>query len=422
MLGRKIISIKNSFKRSHKKKERSTTKKRDFVVTGVLVVITIAFLSFSIPVSLLLYNFELSSNYGVEKGEAWDYRSKFKILLVGVDQKDGSNSFVDGLALLTVSPSSGEVSIVNINPDILVYDSKENKPITLRRALLVSDNIDILIGLSEELLATKIDRYFLIKEDFFRKTSEYTNNIAVTLPKRVDDTDVNIKKKWGEGTVKLDSVDFFEFIQSDNNGRDDQLYRQVELYRNYTKSVSIYKILFSMDDFLEIVNTTVDTNLSKMEIIALFRYLKSVPPDTYHTAYTKEIYLSNLGKAGVYNVFSVNYSLLDQDMGTILRDKNVQLEQAIVEVQNASNVGGLASKKSRWISNMGAEVAHIANAPYTEEKTKVYIKDPSRYPNTIKQLKKIFSENTEFIESEYKYRHIGEIVIVIGKKKLIIKK
>jgi len=416
VLGRKITSIKNSFKRSHKKKEKSTTKKQNFVVTGIVIVTTIAFLIFSIPISLLLYNFELSSNYSVEKGEDWDYSSKLKILMVGVDQKDGSNSFVDGLALLTVYPSSGEVSIVNINPDILVYDSKENKPITLRRALLVSDNIDVLITLSEELLATRIDRYFLIKEDFFRKTDKYTNDVVITLPKKVSDIDIDVKKKRDEGTIKLDSTDFFEFVQSDSNGRDDQLHRQLNLYRNYTKSVSVNKILFGIDDFLEIINTTVDTNLSKMEIMALFRYLKSIPPDTYHTAYTKESYLNNLGKAGVYNVFSVNYSLFDQGIGTILRDKNVQLEQAIVEVQNASGVGGLASKKSRWISNMGAEVAHIANAPYTEEGTKVYIKDPSRYPNTIKQLKKIFSENTESIESEYKYRHIGEIVIVIGRK------
>lgn len=416
MLGRKITSIKNSFKRSRKKKERSTIKKHNFMVTGVVIVITIAFLSFSVPISLLLYDFELSSNYKIEKSEDWDYRSKFKILLVGVDQKDGSNSFVDGLALLTVYPSSGEVSILNINPDILVYDSKENKPITLRRALLVSDNIDALITLSEELLATRIDRYFLIKEDFFQKTSKYTNGIVTTLPKRVNDVDVNAKKNWNKGTVKLDSSDFFEFIQSDSNGRDDQLYRQLDLYRNYVKSIGMSKVLFSMDDFLEIITTTVDTNLSKMEIMALFRYLKSVPPDTYHTAYTKDVYLNNLGKAGVYDVFSVNYSLFDQEIGTILRDKNVQLEQAMVEVQNASGVGGLASKKSRWISNMGAEVAHIANAPYTEEGTKVYIKDSSRYPNTIKQLKKIFSENTEFVESEYKYRHIGEIVIVIGRK------
>lgn len=427
MFGRKIISFKNSLKRNRSVKTNNTVKAKtqtkaktrtnNYLFTGIVIVLILAFLSLSIPISLLFYNFDTYSSYNSYETEKWDFRDKFKVLLVGVDKKEGNNTFVDGLALLVVHPDNDETSIININPDILVYDAQENKPVALRRALVQGDDdIEELIGLTEELLATKIDRYFLVNEDFLKATERYTKSMGMSLAKEVNDPDIRSKMSWDKGQVRLSSCCIYEFLQADSNGRDDQLYRQLELYRGYTRSVDILKIMLDLKDVLEIIETKVDTNLSKLELLVLFNYLKSVPPASYNTVYTKSDYLNNIGKAGVYEVFSVNYPLFDHEIDIILRDKNVQLEQAIVEVQNASGVGGLASKKSRWIANMGGEIAHVANAPYPEERTKIYIGNFEQYPNTIKQLRKIFPENADFIESEYQYRHIGKIVVVIGKQ------
>jgi len=412
-----MASFKNSLKRNHKVKEKGKSKKQNYLFTGVVITVIVIFLSFSIPISLLFYNFEVSSDYASERREKWDYRDKFKVLLIGVDKKEGGNNFVDGLSLLTVHPSNDETSIININPDILIFDDQEDKPVALRRALLHGDNdIEVLITLTEELLATKIDRYFLVEEDFFRETGRYTKGVDVTLSRGVEDLDLRNKISWGSGEVKLDPCCLYEFLQSDSNGRDDQLQRQLGLYQSYTKNIDMVKLFLGIEDYLEIISTKVDTNLSKIELLVLFNYLKSVPPGSYNTAYTKSEYLNNIGKAGVYDVFSVNYALFDREIDIILRDKDVQLEQAIIEVQNASGVGGLALKKSRWIANTGAEIAHVSNAPNSEERTKIYIEDFDQYPNTIKQLRNIFSENADFVESEYQYRHIGKIVVVIGKQ------
>lgn len=423
MFSRKVVSFRNSIKRNRKSNTSSTVKAKTrsgrsgHLFTGVVIVLIVVFLSLVIPISLLFYNFDTNTSYNLGEVEKWDYKGKLKILLVGVDKKEGNNFFVDGLALLVVHPQNNETSIININPDILVYDVEGDKPLALRRALVQSDNdLDVLVDVTEELLASKIDRYFLVEEVFLRDIGEYTKSVDVSLSKEVDDSDLDHKVRWEKGRGSVSPCCVYEFLQSDSNGRDDQLHRQLELYRNYTKSIDVVKTVLGLKDFMEIIESRVDTNLSKTELAVLFNYLRSVPPASYNVVYTKTSQLNNIGRAGIYEVFSVNYALFDREIDIILRDKNVQLEQAVIEVQNASGVGGLATKKSRWIANMGAEITHIANAPHPEARTKIYIEDFKQYPNTINQLRKIFPENTDFIEDEYQYRHIGKIVVVIGEQ------
>lgn len=392
-------------------------EKENYLLKGIALILLLIFLSIVIPISVIIYNFNPSSQYELLRSQEWDFKSKFKILLIGVDRKSNGSVFVDALTLLVIHPDNNETSLININPDILVYSTKENTPLTLRRVLLESEGegIGLLINATEDLVASKIDRYFLIDSDFFENTTKYIKNIDLSLLKEVEDKDLRNKVTWPKGRVSIEADTFYDFLRSDSNGRDDQLRRQLDLYKRYTKSIDSVKLLLGLQDYLQILEEDVDTNLSKLELLMIVKYLSTVPPESYNISYTKSEFLNEMGKSGVYNVFTVNYPLLDIEIDIILRDKRVQLEQARIEIQNASGIGGLASSKSRWITNLGAEVVHIGNAPYLEEGIKVYVKDLKKYPYTIIQLKKTFGESIELVEGNYQYRHIGELVIVFGK-------
>ncbi len=416
MFGRRLFSLKNSIKRTRREKNSSTSHERGtHVLNGLVVVVLILVILLVSPLVTLFFRFDPNDSYGKFGGTRWDYRGKFKVLLIGVDKKEGGNQFVDGLVLLTVYPDGGEASLININPDILVSYGPANKQITFRRALLESENdIDLLRALSEELLATDIDRYVVVDKKFFEEIGRYGKNIDTPLSLGVVDQDLPDGMKWAKGDAKVSPCCVYEYLSADSNGRDDQLTRQLKLYTGYAKSIDNVKAVLGVNSFVEIVENNFYTDLSKTELFMIFRFLRTVPSESYNLVYTGSDILNKSGKAGVYDVFSVNYSLFDRQIDIILRDKDVQLEQATIEVQNASGKSGLAGKKARWISNIGAEIAHVANAPYPEKRTKVYIEDFEKYPNTVKQLKKIFGENADFIENEYQYRHIGQIVVVIG--------
>jgi len=415
MVFNRVVSSYNKIKRRNKKNEQ----KNSYFSLGVLTIIVLVIISLTAPLLKSVYDFNPHSNFEIKRTEKWDYRTKFKILMIGLDRKDSDHIFVDALALLVVDPNREQVGIININPDILVTDP-DGSPVSLRRGLIESEDKDIyyLKDLSESLLATKVDRYVAVDKKFFDQTSRYTKSIPISLLKEVNDTDVTRQNKdahWSKNSDGLDNCCTYEFIQSDNEGRDDQLLRQLQVYRNYTQSIDKLKLLLGIRDFIEIVEKTVDTDLSRNEIIYLSNFLRTIPPATYKTVYTGSGILSEIGKSGVYNVYRVDDSQLDQANENILEEGNVVLEQAVVEVLNASGEAGLARAWSRWISNIGAELIHVANAPYTEDGLTVYIDGVENYPNTIEHFRKILGEDIKIIDREYEYRHIGKIVIVVGK-------
>lgn len=419
MLGRKFKNKLNVIRRK-KKKDKVEHRSSNFIILGIAFLTLIAILSLILPLLLNLYRFEPTYISTTEGALKWDQSEKLKVLIVGIDKKSEQHIFVDSLVLLVLDATNNEVGLINVNPDILSYNVDLNKQITLRRALIdSSDNsYDDISMMTEAALATKIDRIVVIEEKFVKGMARYTNNIPITLSKDVVDGDVvedNNSSSWSRGKVKVSSGALYDYIRSDSNGRDDQLARQLEVYRSYVQSIDRLKLLLGFSDFLQLVEKNLLTNMSKFELIRTYLFIRSIPPGSYKTVYTRSDILTHVGKEGVYETYRIDEEQMDNNNEVILENRQVLLEQPVVEVLNASGEPGVAREKARWLDNMGAELVHIANAPFIENKTVVYIENKSKYENTIKEFKKVLGEEAEFLDMAYQYRHIGSIVVVIGK-------
>lgn len=417
MIGRKIFSLRNKVKRK-KTTQKSTVNTTSLALKGVAVIIFILLVALISPVLVSLYKFQPNVLPGGNEVEKWDYSKKFKILLIGVDIKSEKHIFVDGLVLLIVDPGNNQVGMININPDIVVSKSS-GEEVSLRRGIIDGDKMDV-IGLTEELIATQIDRYIFLDRVYFEKMSEYTNTIRIENPSDVNDSDVtsiNSSSMWGKGLHTIGSGQVIDYLKSDNNGEDEQLQRQLNLYSRYTQSIDPLKLVLGTSKIIKIISENIQTNLTRNEIYYLYYYLRSVPPASYSSAFTKSDILSEVGTAGVYNVYRINEAQLDYTINSILEDKQTVLEQTTVEVLNASGQSGEARRFARWIGNAGMEVIHVGNAPFGSENSLIYTPNSQEYPLSTKKLRDIFGEQVKFIDEEYEYRHIGKVVVIIGAEK-----
>lgn len=417
MFGRKIFSFRNRVKRK-KTSKSSKNISSSYVFSGIFLTILLAIIALVSPVINAMIRFEPTTSFSSPEVEKWEYSEKFKVLLVGLDKKSDEHVFVDAVALLVVDPEYGQVGIININPDILVNNSKSESQFSLRRGLIDNKEGEF-IDLAEELLATNIDRYFIVDEVFFEKMSKYTKTIYVENSNDVEDLDVylaNNSSKWQKGRQGIRSDQLVDYMKSDNDGEDSQLERQLELYKRYTQSIDVVKTVLGTSDVLKIIEDEVDTNLTRNELYYLYYFLRRVPPTSYSYAITKSDILSEVGRAGVYNVYRINEAQFDYNTNTILEDKQTVLEQTTIEILNASGQSGRARRYSRWVGNAGLEVIHVGNAPFASDDTVIYAPSPNEYPDSFQNLKEIFGRDVKIIEEEYDYRHIGKVVVIIGDK------
>ena len=415
MFGRKLSSLKNKVKRK-KISEKKEKKSNSFLVTGIVLTLIIGFIALVSPTIIAMLRFSPTTINGVENVSKWDYNEKFKILLVGTDKKSEEHLFIDGLSLLVVDPKYDQVGIININPDIVVNSRTSDQQISLRRAFIDNSGSDFLT-LIEDLLATEIDRYVVIDQVYFQKMSKYGRTIQVDSGVDVLDSDVyanRISSKWQKGPHMVKGEQLLDYLKSDNNGKDEQLDRQLNIYSRYVQSIDPFKLLMGSQDVLSIVKEYVRTDLSRNEIYYLYYYLRTVPPSSYSSVFTKSDILTEVGQAGVYNLYRVNSNQLDHMTNTILENKNTVLEQTSVEVLNASGKSGNASQYARWIGNAGLEVVHVGNAPFSSESTIIYAPNQNEYQNSITNFRGIFGEEVEIKDQEYDYRHIGKVVVILG--------
>ena len=97
----------------------------------------------------------------------------------------------------------------------------------------------------------------------------------------------NNSSRWAKGTHSVQGGEIDDYVRSDNNGEDEQLQRQLEIYKRYVQNIDVVKLILGTEELLEILEDTLSTNLSRNEIYYLYYYLRSVPPASYSYAITK---------------------------------------------------------------------------------------------------------------------------------------
>lgn len=104
--------------------------------------------------------------------------------------------------------------------------------------------------------------------------------------------------------------------------------------------------------------------------------------------------------------------LADRKFREILLREDVIIEQARIDLINATDTAGLARRTRRLLENYGYTVVRTDNARDDYESTTLYAPDVESYPETIRTLQ-LFFPDLVLEQSEYPFRPTGELVLVL---------
>lgn len=369
------------------------------------------------------WGFSLNNHPSVEYSSKpmWYGNSRMTVLFVGVDEVDSSHIFVDSLILLIYDPDLDNLGIFNINPDLSSYSTTLNTSISLRTVLnkpqASGKEMSILIESVENLVALKVNRYMVVEKDGFNEIIANLQTVRVDLEEDIYDEDLYVDGEvlgWDSGKQNIFPSEILSFLSADEYGRDAQLRRQLQVYSSLIANIDSVGTFIKTPQLLTSIANNTYSDFGKVEFAIFAWKLRALRQDQIKLAYSRTRSALPQKKFGVYDSYLPIYDSIDNDLSTILLNTNLLKEQAKIEVLNGSSVRGLAQIRSRWITNSGGRVIHFGNNPKSETTTKIYVEEPDKFPDTLKELEKIFNGKIEYPEQEYKYKHVGDIVIVIG--------
>lgn len=179
------------------------------------------------------------------------------------------------------------------------------------------------------------------------------------------------------------------------------------------------RLIFNYSDFTSLVQG-IDTNLTQVGLFQRFQMLKKALNtqtidmlDLSQTWATKQITNESGRKIDL-----INYEKVDEKLNVFVKDlkgRDIEREQVKIEIYNASEIEGLASRYSRKFENSGIEVIRFENAPNTVEKTEVYISKKEKYPVSLNIVTKLLVVDTTLIEGRPDFMTTADIVVILGK-------
>ncbi len=168
--------------------------------------------------------------------------------------------------------------------------------------------------------------------------------------------------------------------------------------------------------------TSVDTNLSSLELIRLFGSTDS----QFRAGNVSMVDLSqawanrSIQDPNGREITVVDYGEYDRYLESnfnIIRSRSVEKEQARVEVYNGSGVAGLASRYARRIQNFGIKVVRYDNSPTELEKTTIYISNTEKFENSFDNVENLVCGSCDVITGRPDFITTGDIIVILGKDK-----
>lgn len=349
----------------------------------------------------------------------WNGDTRINILFVGMDDKPNDYSFADLLAVMTIDPQQKRAGVFTVDPDIRfeLYGSKDT---TLRKAYNLNVNnkkgIENVISGVESVLALRIDKYVMLNEQEFENMKGLVGSISATIPQTIiekqfifEGNPLTIEK----GKHAFSDGEAIGVMAADEYGLDSKLGVQAEFIQDYILKIGSAKnIVFTLVNLSQL--NSVRTNFSKVELARLYYACSKLNSADVRIGYTRQSSLiasdlSNLdfGK----NILTEN---IDKDIQSIFLDQSVVKEQVRLEVLNGTATQGLATKYSRLFTNHGIRLVRTDNSVQPSSDTVLFIEEPSKYPSTVAAIKSAFNGDVKIVEQDYRYKHIGDMVLVLG--------
>lgn len=373
----------------------------------------------------MIYLFYLAfvNYYALDFGEnesIWGEKNKVNILVVGLDRGSSDYAFVDSASVLVLDKDESSLGIFSIDPD-LRFVSVDGKEISIKRSFnldLGGDaGIDNVIRGIEEILAINIDRHMVLDAQSFMKIERLIGSVEVEVAQDLVEPDIKDNGKsyfLKNGERKLKGERLLNALRSDENGPNARLSVHTQAIRDYVSKLNTFGILIRVIPNLQSFES-VETDFSKSDLVQAYYFLWRLNSSSIRVGYTQQsssvLVNSNYGQEKKPLIENI-----DRDVQSIFLDSLILREQARVEVLNATEKPGYATKFARLFENTGIIVVRSDNSPKETEETTLFVKNgmEEAFPRTIEEIVNSFDGKVKVVNQEYKYKHVGDLILVIG--------
>lgn len=348
----------------------------------------------------------------------WNGESKINVLIVGLDKKENDYVFADYIAVMMLDPNNTDLGIFTIDPDI-AFSLNGEIDTTLRKAYNLRSNgeqgIENIIYGVEHIIAIEVDKYVYLNEDNFIEISSTIGGFRADASTSFVEYDYDqfpdgLEIEQGSHIYSAEKI--LGVMAGDESGLDNKLDLQTSVLKNAAIDVgSISQFIRMCINFPRL--ESMNTNFSRTEFYKFFMFLNEINSADIKVGFTRQSSLM-AGDPAAGGGKEPLYENVDKDVQSIFLNSDIAKERVQLEVLNATDVPNLATRYSRFFNNSGMRVVRTGNSIQPVQNNVLFVKNPDKYPYSIEQIKSIFNGDVEIIEQDYKYKHIGEVVLVIG--------
>lgn len=186
-----------------------------------------------------------------------------------------------------------------------------------------------------------------------------------------------------------------------------------------TDKYNFVKLASNFEQYEKFV-TGIDTNLTLLELLSRMNILKaSLSSDSIDMLDLGQIWATQSVKSeSGRDINLVNYNVVDQKLSEFVKDlkgRDIEREQVKIEVYNASEIDGLASRYSRKFENSGIDVVRYENAPAPIDQTTIYVPKKDKFEQSLQLVKKLVVVDAKESEGRPEFMTTGDIIVILGK-------
>ena len=343
-----------------------------------------------------------TGNYSDANRKIYESKLDSNNIFIFVRDKSSGYELITGFFVLQQNPSTRNFKLLNISTTAIVAESKYGSNMEVSKILqymkLKGDSVNDFISFWENYIALKSDGYIIIDREYIKDFHTYIGPLTVS-----NEYDSNNFKK---GRVEITNSNFDSFWNNEYSNEGQRLVNDNKYMVEMLKRFGNLDFLLSFSKLSLSTKEHIFTNIE----ITDFRSLIS---DLVSSA--NKITL-NFTPTNIYNVVSgsryVDQEKFDKYIRENFSDKAILREQVRIEVLNASNEKGLATKVGRYLSNAGLSINRTGNFSVEVSKNTIYIKDSKKYIKTTEYLKKIFTDADFKYESPEKLSTADILILV----------
>jgi len=355
-----------------------------FLVILSLFLIYLGYLLVSNMVNMFNYSV---GNFGDANKKIYESKLDSNNIFIFIRDKSSGYELITGFFVLQQNPSTRNFKLLNISTTAIVSESKYGSNMEVSKILqymkLKGDGVNEFISFWENYIALKSDGYIIIDREYIKDFHTYIGPLTVS-----NEYDSNIFKK---GRIEITNSNFDGFWNNEYSNEGQRLVNDNKYIVEMLKRFGNLDFLLS---FSKLTLSTKEHIFTNIEI----NDFRSLISDLVSSA--NKISLS-FSPTNIFNIVSgkryMDQDKFDKYIRDNFSDKAILREQVRIEVLNASNEKGLATKVGRYLSNAGLSINRTGNFSVEVSKNTIYIKDSNKYVKTTEYLKKIF------VDADFKY-------------------